>query len=62
MFKKSTSSNVETVERRMLWRDRRTENDRRCLARLNLQTDECRSVLPRRVADISGELNDGAVW
>ena len=62
MIKKSISSNVETVERRMHWRDRRAGSDRRCLARLNLQSLECRSLQPRRVADICGELNDGDVW
>jgi hypothetical protein len=62
MSKKGSSSNVETVERRMHWRDRRAGSDRRNDGRLNLNSVECRSVLPRRSADISGELSDGDVW
>jgi len=62
MLKKSNISNVETVERRMHWRDRRTGNDRRNSGRLNLNSVECRSGQPRRAADIGGELSDGDVW
>ncbi len=62
MSKKSSVSNVETVERRMHWRDRRAESDRRNTGRLNLNSTECRSESPRRAADIGGELSDGDVW
>jgi hypothetical protein len=62
MSKKSSVSNVETVERRMHWRDRRTDSDRRSSMRLNLNSADCRSEPPRRAADISGELSDGDVW
>ena len=62
MSKKDSFSNVETVERRMHWRDRRAGSDRRNSGRLNLDSAECRSEPPRRAADIAGELSDGDVW
>jgi len=48
MSKKSNISNVESVERRKHWRDRRVETDRRNPERLRLVTYDCRSGLPRR--------------
>jgi len=62
MSKKSSVSNVETVERRKHWRDRRVEGDRRNPARLQLVAYDCRSGSPRRDADLAGELPDGEVW
>ncbi|PCJ88041.1 MAG: hypothetical protein COA54_04575 [Thiotrichaceae bacterium] len=62
MLKKSSASNVEAVERRKHWRDRRVDNDRRNPERLRLVTYDCRSGVPRREADVAGELSDGDVW
>ena len=62
MSEKNSFSNIETVERRMHWRDRRTGSDRRSSMRLNLNSTECRSESPRRSADVGGELSDGDVW
>ena len=62
MPKKSGVSNVEAVERRKHWRDRRVSNDRRNPERLRLVSYDCRSGLPRRASDVAGELADGDVW
>ena len=62
MSKKGNISNVETVERRTHWRDRREGSDRRKIVRLSLNSVECRSEQPRRTSDIGGALADGEVW
>jgi len=62
MSKKDSIANVEAVERRRHWRDRRTGSDRRNSGRLNLTRYDCRSGLPRRTSDIGGELSDGDIW
>jgi hypothetical protein len=62
MSKKGSVSNVETVERRKDWIDRRAGDDRRNSQRLRLVGYDCRSGQPRRQSDIGGELNDGDVW
>lgn len=62
MSYKNNVSNVAAVERRRHWRDRRAGNDRRNPARLTLSNYDCRSAAPRRAADISGELAEGAIW
>ena len=62
MIKKGSVANVEAIERRRRWRDRRMGNDRRNDGRLNLTNYDCRSGLPRRASDVAGELADGDVW
>ncbi len=62
MSKKGSVSNVESVERRKDWNDRRASDDRRNPQRLRLVSYDCRTGQPRRQSDISGELNDGDVW
>ncbi len=62
MSKKESAVNVEPVERRKHWSDRRACEDRRNPERLKLVSYDCRSGLPRRQADINGELADGDVW
>jgi hypothetical protein len=62
MSKKSISSNIEPVERRHAWQDRRSGTDRRNPQRLRLVTYDCRTSQPRRKSDLSGELADGDVW
>ena len=62
MVKKESVMNVEAVERRKHWRDRRASVDRRNPQRLSLVSYDCRSGQPRRQADVGGELNDGDVW
>jgi len=62
MPKKSDISNVEQVERRKHWRDRRSGSERRSVGRLRLTVYDCRSGQPRRASDLSGELNDGDIW
>lgn len=62
MTKKHSVANVEAVERRKHWRDRRTGDDRRNPERLRLVTYDCRSGTPRRKSDVAGELADGDVW
>ena len=49
-------------ERRIHWRDRRVEPDRRNPDRLQRSEFDCRSGIPRRQSDIGGELAEGAVW
>jgi len=55
-------SNVEIIERRKHWRDRRVESNRRNLERQLHSGEDCRENSPRRASDVSGELNDGEVW
>jgi len=62
MSKKSSVANVETVERRKHWRDRRAVADRRNPERLRLITYDCRSGFPRRASDVSGQLAEGDIW
>jgi hypothetical protein len=62
MSKKSSVANVETIERRKHWRDRRVNDDRRNPERLRLVSYDCRNGSPRRAADVAGELADGEVW
>ena len=62
MSKKSSVANVETIERRKHWRDRRGNDDRRNPERLRLVSYDCRNGSPRRAADLAGELADGEVW
>jgi hypothetical protein len=62
MSKKSSVANVETIERRKHWRDRRVSDDRRNAERLRLVSYDCRSGSPRRASDVAGELSDGEVW
>lgn len=52
----------EKVERRKQWRDRRSGKDRRNAERLRLVSYDCRTGLPRREADRTGELSDGDIW
>jgi len=62
MSKKSSVSNVEAVERRKHWVDRRVESDRRNPERIRRVAYDCRSGLPRRESDVAGELSDGDIW
>ncbi len=62
MSGKDSVSNVEAIERRKGWSDRRTEDDRRNSQRLSLISYDCRTGQPRRQSDIGGKLNDGDVW
>lgn len=62
MSRKDGSGNVEVIERRKHWRDRRAGSDRRNSQRLRLVSYDCRSGQPRRQSDIAGELNEGEVW
>lgn len=62
MSKKDGTTNVEAVERRKHWRDRRAGGDRRNPQRLRLVSYDCRSGQPRRQSDVGGELSDGDVW
>ncbi len=62
MQKKSSVSNLEAVERRKHWRDRRLVSDRRNLERMRLVTYDCRSGQPRRASDLAGELSEGEIW
>ncbi len=62
MSKKDGIANVEAVERRKHWRDRRAGGDRRNPQRLRLVSYDCRSGQPRRQSDVGGELSDGDVW
>ena len=57
-----TREHEQSVERRKQWRDRRNGIDRRCLARCQHESYECRSGTPRRQADIDGEQFDGEIW
>lgn len=62
MSKKESVRNVEPVERRKHWRDRRSGDDRRNPQRLHLSVYDCRSGQPRRAADLGGELTEGEIW
>lgn len=62
MSKKTNVTNVESVERRKHWRDRRDSEERRNPLRIHVSGEDCRSGQPRREADLGGELADGDVW
>jgi len=62
MSKKNSVANVEAVERRKEWQDRRTGDDRRNPERLRMVSYDCRSGQPRRSSDVAGELADGDIW
>ncbi len=62
MSRKGNVGNVEPVERRKHWRDRRVAEDRRNPQRLRLVSYDCRSGQPRRQADVTGEVSDGDIW
>jgi hypothetical protein len=62
MPKKHSVHNVEAIERRKHWIDRRSGQERRSSERLRLSGTDCRSGQPRRVADISGETTEGEIW
>jgi len=62
MSGKDKISNIELVERRKDWNDRRAGDDRRISQGMRLLSEDCRSGKPRRQSDISGELNDGDIW
>lgn len=62
MVSKASLCNVEKVDRRKRWADRRTGSDRRNKERLKIQLHDCRSDTPRRVGDFSGELTEGTIW
>ncbi len=62
MSRKGSVANVEPVERRKHWLDRREAEDRRNPQRLRLVSYDCRSGRPRRQSDVGGALSDGEVW
>ena len=62
MSKKHSVANVEEIERRKEWNDRRSGDDRRNPERLRLVSYDCRSGQPRRASDLSGELTDGEIY
>jgi len=62
MPKKNSVANVEKVERRRRWNDRRSDNDRRCSSRLQQSGTDCRSGLLRRASDRGGEISEGEIW
>jgi hypothetical protein len=59
---KKITSNIEPVERRQRWQDRRSGHDRRNPQRLNLVSYDCRTGQPRRQSDITGEVAMGETW
>ena len=61
MSKKSSVANVETIERRKHWRDRRVSGDRRNTERLRLVSYDCRSGSPRRQSEVVREFSDGDI-
>jgi len=54
--------NKTHIERRKKWQDRRALPDRRNAERLMRCEQDCRSGVPRRQSDISGEQADGEIW
>ena len=56
------TSNVEKVERRKHWRDRRKVSERRSQGRLSHMEEDCRNDSPRRESDITGTLVEGELW
>ena len=59
--KKEGISNIEVLERRKHWQDRRSNSDRRNLSRLHLSSYDCREET-RRSSDLTGRLTEGEVW
>jgi len=57
-----THNHKTHIERRKHWRDRRAFPDRRNPVRLLHCEHDCRSGVPRRQSDISGEQADGEIW
>ncbi len=62
MSKKENMTNIECIERRKHWIDRRGGEDRRNPQRLKLVSYDCRSGQPRRRSDADGKLSDGDIW
>jgi len=62
VLKQNNGSNVEPLNRRKHWLDRRSNDDRRNPARQHLENYDCREDNPRRRSDICGELGDGEIW
>ena len=62
MVTKNKTNGEGRKERRIHWRDRRLNPDRRNAVRLRRAEFDCRSGIPRRQSDIGGDLADGAVW
>ena len=49
-------------DRRLNWRERRSDNERRNLYRVQQMPDDCRIGAPRRESDITGSTNEVDVW
>lgn len=62
MSHSENTPNVEKIERRKDWIERRKKSDRRNQERLNHADEDCRSNIPRRESDITGTLVEGELW
>lgn len=62
MSHSENTSNVEKIERRKDWIERRKMPDRRNQERLNHTDEDCRNNIPRRESDITGTLIEGEIW
>lgn len=62
MSHSKNTPNVEKIERRKEWIERRKMPDRRNQERLNHMGEDCRSNVPRRESDVAGTLVEGELW
>ncbi len=51
-----------TQDRRLNWRERRANDERRNPHRISLMQEDCRRGIPRRESDISGIASEVDVW
>jgi hypothetical protein len=58
----SDDNNTRSAERRKHWRDRRSVPDRRNPERVSHSGYDCRTGVPRRQSDVSGESVEGEIW
>jgi hypothetical protein len=49
-------------DRRLNWRERRGDNERRNPYRVQQMQEDCRRGVPRRESDVSGVTNEVDVW
>ena len=57
-----SEQNKQNPDRRLSWRERRSDNERRNIGRVQHMQEDCRRGVPRREADVSGVTDEAHVW